>query len=131
MIRARIYGNSERMGNIKEFKEVDNIPDDAVKIRLDPEQRTCDDNKHNYYEFYHSENDGYICIKVRENEEDIMWDTVYKIRDIKDTGENPLNLAKSINQVYEEYKARMDKNGFDEYVINALWEDIQDECDLS
>lgn len=130
MIRARIYGSSERMGKIKQFIEVDQLPNDVVKIRLDPEQRTGDDDKHNYYEFYHSESDGYVCIRIRENESDIMWDTVYKIRDIKNAGGNPLVLAKSINHVYEEYKARMDKNGFDEYVINALWEDIQDECDL-
>lgn len=131
MIRARVYGNSERMGKIKQFIEVDQLPNDAVKIRLDPEQRTGDDDKHNYYEFYHSESDGYVCIRIREDESDIMWDTVYKIRDIKNAGGNPLVLAKSINRVYEEYKARMNKNGFDEYVINALWEDIQDECDLS
>jgi len=129
-MKARVYGNMDVCGKIKNFKVVEELPEDAVKVKLDPKQDTGDDDEQMYYTFYYSEKDGYICIQTSEKETDIEADTIEEINEIKAAGGSPLDLAKEINEIYGRYKERMEKSGYDEYTIEIVWDSIKDECDM-
>ena len=129
-IRARLYGGSEHYGPAKDFKVVDRLPDDVEPVRLDPEQRTGDDNKIGNYDFYLS-GEGYVCYKSRKNDEDIVDETIADIKKLKARGGNPLQLAKGINSIHSSFVDKMRDSGYDDNMINFSWEYVSDTCELT
>ena len=68
-IRARLYGTTDRQGKVRSFEVVDRIPEGAELLRLDPEQRTGDDDVLYEYDFYRTEDGDYIAHKPAKGTE--------------------------------------------------------------